>query len=89
MPHPDGPISEMNSRGPDLEVDALERPDLALAELLRHGLELDDVRLVAHATCSGARRTTIFSTTTTTRKKTIPSAAATRFVAQRFSGVVE
>ena len=75
--------------GADLEVDALERPDLALCELLRDGLELDDIRLLVHATCSGARRTTIFSTTTTTRKKTIPSAAATRFVAHRFSGVVE
>ena len=42
-----------------------------------------------HATFSGARRTTIFSAITITRKNAIPSRAAIRFVAQRFSGLSE
>ena len=86
MPQPEGPISETKSRGARLEIDVLQRDDAGLAELLRDALELDDGVLRAHATCSGARRTTSFSTPTTIRKKAIPSVAAKRFVAQRLSG---
>ena len=72
--------------GATVEVDVLERDDAGLAELLRDALERDDRLRRAHATCSGARRTTSFSTATTTRKNAIPSAAAIRFVAQRLVG---
>src|SRR5262249_5295457 len=69
----------------DLQVDVLQRDDAAAAERLRDALDRDD-RVNAHAVASGARRTTTFSVTTTARKKKMPSAAATSFVAQRFSG---
>ena len=58
----------------------------------RHGFAIvadRDHGLGIHATFSGARRTTIFSAASTSRKKRIPSAAATRFVAQRFFGSSE
>ena len=45
--------------------------------------------LSAHATFSGARRTTSFSASTTTRKNEIPSSAATMFVAQSSCGSSE
>ena len=35
LPQPDGPISETNSRGRDLEVDLLQRADAAAREVLR------------------------------------------------------
>src|SRR4051812_27201201 len=56
----------------ELELDVLERRDVPARERLRHVLDRDDLA-GAHATCSGARRTTSFSTRTTTRKKLIPS----------------
>ena len=57
-----------------------------LPNVLRHVRERDDRLGHAHATCSGARRTTSFSASTTTRKNVIPSSAAIRFVAQRLVG---
>ena len=65
----------------DLELDVLERRRPAL-EPLRDAVDRDR----AHATCSGARRTTIFSAPTTARKKAMPSSAAMMFVAHRFCG---
>ena len=69
----------------DLEVDALERSDTALAEDLRDAPERDDgVALTRVAPALGARRAS--RRATTTRKNEIPSSAAKRFVAQRFVG---
>ena len=79
-----GPDQRDELAPPDLEVDLLERGHAAFAEGLRHALGGDDE--VAHTSTSGARRTTSFSTSSTTRKKLIPSRAAIRLVAQRFSG---
>src|SRR5581483_10822325 len=46
-------------------------------------------RLRAHATCSGARRTTARSAPTTARKKPMPSSAAITFVAHSSCGSIE
>ena len=85
LPQPDGPISETNSPGCDLEVDLLRarsrRPWNGFGQALDR-----DGRTVAHAMCSGARRTTSFSASTIATKKAMPSSAATMFVAQRFAG---
>ena len=69
-----------------LEVDVLERGDAALPERLRDPARGDDRLGDVHTSCSGARWTTSFSTSTTTRKNEIPSSAATRLTAHRFSG---
>ena len=89
LPQPDGPMSETNSPGVELEVDVLERGDVPVRERLRDVADLDDGLLLAHATASGARRTTSFSAMTTTTKKTMPSSAATMFVAQSSCGSIE
>src|SRR5581483_11515174 len=70
----------------DLEVDPLERGRRAAREPLRHALERHDSGGPVHATFSGARRTIAFSAATTARKKTMPTSAATMFVAHRFCG---
>ena len=44
LPQPDGPISETNSPGRDLQVDVLERGDIAPRERLRDALDRDDRR---------------------------------------------
>ena len=71
--------------GLDLEVDRIEREHLAADERAREAAQRDG-RRVRHAKCSGARRTTSFSASATTPKKAMPSAAATRLVAQRLGG---
>ena len=71
---------------PDIEVDPLQGDDPAACELLADAAQGDDGALLAHATCSGARRTNRCSPRTMTRKKKMPSAAATRLVAQRSFG---
>ena len=71
----------------DLEVDALERRDTALAEDLRDAADRRrPSRQRSHQLLRrhGARRASRRGATT--RKKAIPSSAAMRFVAQRFSG---
>ena len=89
LPQPDGPISETNSPGWMSSVDVLQRRH-AGAERLREAVDRDDdVRLVGHATFSGARRSTSRSVTATATKKTMPSAAQTTFVAQRNVGSSE
>src|SRR5207237_9117409 len=69
----------------DLDVDPGERGRAAV-EALRDARDLDRGRLLAHATFSGARRTTSRSAPTTATKNRTPSAAATTLVAQRFVG---
>ena len=89
LPQPDGPISEMNSPGAQIERDVLQRRD-AGAERLRDALERDDgLGGLAHAMFSGAPRRTSRSVRATARKNTIPSAAQTMFVAQRKVGSSE
>ena len=53
FPQPDGPMSEMNSPRPDLEIDVLERGDAALSERLRDAPRGDDRLGDAHTSCSG------------------------------------
>ena len=87
LPQPEGPISEMNSPRPtsrSMSWSAVT-PPLPNVFVTPCGRDDDRVRR-AHTSCSGARRTTSFSTSTTTRKNEMPSSAAIRFVAQRFSG---
>ena len=84
LPHPDGPIREMNSRSPI----SRSIPWSATTPPVPNSFLTFDRRDDAHATCSGARRTTIRSATTTIRKNVIPSSAAMRFVAQRLGGEV-
>ena len=88
MPQPDGPISETNSPGLELELDVLERRRAALAERLRDVPDRDRGG-VGHATFSGARRTTSRSAIATMEKKRMPSAAAMMFVAQSADGSSE
>ena len=85
LPQPDGPISEMNSPGSHVEVDLLQRGHLAVGQTSCRLLQRDGGG-GAHATCSGARRTTKCSTIATIAKNEMPSSAAMRFVAQRLGG---
>ena len=87
LPQPDGPISETNSPAStwrSMSCSAVTFPcgNVFVTRRSRR-------RRARSRACSGARWTTSFSTITTTRKKTIPSAAATMFVAQSFSGWIE
>ena len=72
----------------DVEVDPVEREHVAALEALREPGDRDGGGFGAHATCSGARRTSSRSAIATTEKKMIPSPAAMMFVAQRLSGEV-
>ena len=72
----------------ELEVDVLQRGDVAARERLRHAFDAHDGRDCAHATFSGARRTMIFSATTTIEKR-MPRTAETMFVAQSSCGSSE
>ena len=87
MPQPDGPISETNSPGLEVELDVLESDRAALAERLGDVADRDGGG--GHATFSGARRTTSLSAIATMQKKAIPSAAAMMFVAQSAEGSSE
>ena len=71
-----------------VEVDPVEREHVAALEALREPGDRDGGGIRAHATCSGARRTSSRSAIATTEKKRIPSVAAMMFVAQRLSGEV-
>ena len=86
LPQPEGPISETNSPGWTSRSIVLEREHVAALEALRERPRPTTAAGVAHATCSGARRTSSFSAIATTAKKRIPSAAAMMFVAQRLGG---
>ena len=66
-----------------VEVDPVEREYVAALEALREPGDRDGGGSLAHATCSGARRTSSRSAIATTAKKMIPSPAAMMFVAQR------
>ena len=90
LPHPDGPISETSSPGRMSSVMSSSACAAALEDL-RHVGDRDGCRMVllAHAMCSGAARTTSFSAITTAQKNTIPSPAATMFVAQSACGSIE
>ncbi len=76
LPAPRRPDQRDELASLDLQVDALERPDTALAEDLREALDRDDGGVAVQTSRSGARCTTTFSATSTTRKKPIPSNAA-------------
>ena len=85
FPQPDGPMSEMNSPRPtsrSMSWSAVTPPFPNVFETPRAVTTASR----AHTSCSGARWTTSFSTSTTTRKNEIPSSAATRLTAHRFSG---
>ena len=69
----------------DLQVDLLDCGDVPFREGLRQAVDRDD----AHTRFDGARRTMSFSARTIARKNVMPSAAAIRFVAQRFAGTSE
>src|SRR5581483_2467562 len=73
---------------PQLEVDVLQGGDVAARERLRHAVDAHD-RLSAHVATSGARWTTARSAATTTTKNTIPTSAATMFVAHSSCGSIE
>src|SRR5215210_2612916 len=71
-----------------VEIDPVEREHVPSLEALREVLHEDGGGVGAHATFSGARRTSRRSASATTRKKRIPRPAAMMFVAQRLSGEV-
>ena len=85
MPQPDGPISETNSPASICRSIPVSAVTFPFGNVFVRPLIVDD----AHATCSGARRTTSFSATTTARKNVMPSPAAITFVAHRFAGCSE
>ena len=89
LPQPDGPIRETNSPGctsRSIRSSASTSPRSKRFE--SPVTETAAAAAVAHATCSGARRTSSRSAIATTEKKMIPSPAAMMFVAQRLSGEV-
>ena len=88
LPQPEGPISETNSPGCTSRSIRSSASTSPRSKRFERPVIETAAAVVAHATCSGARRTSSRSAIATTEKKRIPSPAAMMFVAQRLSGEV-